>query len=103
MRAPTAFRAAALAAVALVAAAAALALSGRGSRTTSTLPPPAGPWYTVLAAPYTPKPGKRSACNVVITRATEPISHHIAPGSVLRLDAPRAKPVAKTGNERKGQ
>jgi hypothetical protein len=32
-------------------------------------------------------------CNVVITRSSEPISHNIATGSVLRIDPPRAKQV----------
>jgi len=82
MRTPIAFRAAALAAVALVAAAVALALSGRGSGKKSDLPPPAGPWYTVLAAPYAPKAGKRSACNVVITRNTRGVAHPILPCGV---------------------
>ena len=36
---------------------------------------------------------KNVSCNVVITRAGEPISNLIAPGSVLRIDAPRAKPA----------
>jgi hypothetical protein len=93
MRGSIALRAAGLAAVALVAAATALALSGRGSRPTSTLPPPAGPWYTVLAAPYTPKPGKRSACNVVITRSTLGVAHPILPCGVKIYVEYRGKQV----------
>ena len=37
---------------------------------------------------------KNIFCSVVITRDGEPITHTIAPGSVLRIDAPRAKPAA---------
>ena len=37
---------------------------------------------------------KNIFCQVVITRDGEPITHTIAPGSVLRIDAPRAKPAA---------
>jgi hypothetical protein len=79
MRTPVAFRAAALAAVALVAAAGALAFRGSHSKTKSDLPPGAGPWHSVLAAPYTPKPGKRGACNVVITKDTVGVAHPILP------------------------
>ncbi len=82
MRHGIAFRAAALAAVALVAAAAALAVTRRHRSGDSGLPPPAGPWYTVLAAPYSPKLGKRSACNVVITRSTPGVAHPILPCGV---------------------
>ncbi len=37
---------------------------------------------------------KTIACSVTITQAGEPIPHVIATGSMLRIDAPRAKPAA---------
>ncbi len=37
---------------------------------------------------------KNLFCSVVITQAGEPITHLIATGSVLRVDAPKAKPAA---------
>lgn len=37
---------------------------------------------------------KNLACNVVVTQHGEPISHTIAPGGILRIDAPRGKQVA---------
>lgn len=37
---------------------------------------------------------KNVFCNVVINRGAEPISHVIAGGSTLRIDAPRGKPTA---------
>jgi hypothetical protein len=39
---------------------------------------------------------KNISCKVVVTQAAEPITQVIAPGSVLRIDAPRAKEVAAT-------
>ena len=39
---------------------------------------------------------KNVFCNVVITQSGEPISHTIAPGSVLRIDPPRASAVASS-------
>lgn len=39
---------------------------------------------------------KNVFCNVVIMQSGEPISHTIAPGSVLRIDAPRAGAVASS-------
>ena len=35
---------------------------------------------------------KNIFCNVVITKNGEPMSHLIAQGTVLRIDAPKAKP-----------
>jgi hypothetical protein len=37
---------------------------------------------------------KNIFCNVVVTESGEPISHNLAPGAMLRIDAPKAKPVA---------
>jgi rare lipoprotein A (peptidoglycan hydrolase) len=79
MRPPIAYRAAALAAVALVAAAGALAVRGGGKSKTSTLPPGAGPWYSVLAAPYQPKAGKRGLCGVRIGPKTIGVAHPTLP------------------------
>jgi len=44
---------------------------------------------------------KNLFCNVVVTRDGEPISHNIATGSVLRVDAAKAKPaaIAKASDE----
>ncbi len=39
---------------------------------------------------------KNVFCNVVVTESGEPISHNLAAGSVVRVDAPRVKPVAAT-------
>jgi hypothetical protein len=36
---------------------------------------------------------KNVSCKVVITQSAEPIAHLIAPGSVLRVDAPKAKQI----------
>ena len=36
---------------------------------------------------------KNVFCNIVITQSEESISHNIATGSVVRIDAPRAKKV----------
>jgi hypothetical protein len=35
-------------------------------------------------------------CKVVVTQAEEPITHLIAQGSMLRIDAPKAKPATAT-------
>lgn len=78
----TALRAAALAAITLLAATVALALSHRGGeRATSDLPRPAGPWYPVLAAPYTPAK-KRGACGVLITATAKGVAHPVLPCGV---------------------
>ncbi|MDP3070580.1 MAG: PPC domain-containing protein [Opitutaceae bacterium] len=37
---------------------------------------------------------KTLACSVTLTQAGEPIPHVLAPGSMLRIDPPRAKPAA---------
>ncbi len=37
---------------------------------------------------------KTIACSVTITQSGEPIAHVLAPGSMLRIDPPRAKPTA---------
>jgi rare lipoprotein A (peptidoglycan hydrolase) len=75
-------RAAALAAVALVAIAVALALSYR-SQHTSNLPPPAGDWYTALAAPYTLSKGRtKSACGVAIDTKAVGVAHPVLPCGV---------------------
>jgi 3D (Asp-Asp-Asp) domain-containing protein len=75
-------RAAALAAVALVAIAAAIALSLR-SHPKSSLPTPAGTWYTALAAPYAPSKGRtKSACGVTIQAKTVGVAHPVLPCGV---------------------
>ncbi|MBI5766418.1 MAG: PPC domain-containing protein [Verrucomicrobia bacterium] len=40
---------------------------------------------------------KNVSCNVVVTETGEPVSHTLAPGSVLRIDAPKTKAVAAAG------
>lgn len=79
---PTSFRVVGLLGVAVVAIAVALALT----RTThhSTLPQPAGRWYTALAAPYLPSSGKptRSACGVLIGPKTKGVAHPTLPCGV---------------------
>ncbi len=77
----TALRAAALAAVTLLAATIALAVTHRGGGSTEKLPRPAGPWYEVLAAPYTPT-RKRSACGVVIDASARGVAHPVLPCGV---------------------
>jgi rare lipoprotein A (peptidoglycan hydrolase) len=75
-------RAAALAAVALVAIAAALAFSLR-SHPKSSLPTPAGDWYTALAAPYAPSKGHtKSACGVTIDAKAVGVAHPVLPCGV---------------------
>jgi rare lipoprotein A (peptidoglycan hydrolase) len=73
-------RASALAAVALVAIAFVLAHEHKAKQ---TLPPAAGPWYTALAAPYTPSSRQRkSACGVRIGTATVGVAHPVLPCGV---------------------
>ena len=74
-------RAAILAAVALVAVAIVFAVHRHSS--TATLPVAAGPWYTALAAPYTPSKGRtKSACGVAIGTKTIGVSHELLPCGV---------------------
>ena len=74
-------RAAILAAVALVAVAIVFAIHRHSS--TATLPVAAGPWYTALAAPYTPsKERTKSACGVTIGTKTIGVSHELLPCGV---------------------
>lgn len=74
-------RAAILAAVALVAVAIVFAIHRHSS--TATLPVAAGPWYTALAAPYTPSKGRtKSACGVTIGTKTIGVSHELLPCGV---------------------
>jgi rare lipoprotein A (peptidoglycan hydrolase) len=70
-------RAAALAGVALLGIAIALAVS-QGSGDKEQLPPPAGQWYSALAAPYTPKSNK-SACGVRLGPKTAGVAHPVLP------------------------
>jgi rare lipoprotein A (peptidoglycan hydrolase) len=80
--ASTGLRAAALAGVALVALAVALAISHHHAKK-AALPPPAGNWYTVLAAPYTPSAApKKSACGVEIGADTVGVAHPVLPCGV---------------------
>jgi rare lipoprotein A (peptidoglycan hydrolase) len=72
-------RAAGLAGVALVALAVALAVAHRHHHARA-LPPPAGTWYTALAAPYTPSSTtKKSACGVDIGPDTAGVAHPVLP------------------------
>ena len=74
-------RAAILAAIALVAVAIVFAIHRHSS--TATLPVAAGPWYTALAAPYTPSKGRtKSACGVAIGTKTIGVSHELLPCGV---------------------
>jgi rare lipoprotein A (peptidoglycan hydrolase) len=74
-------RVAVLAGVAVLAAAAALAAVHRTHR--ASLPPPAGPWYSALAAPYTPAAKQaKSACGVVIRPKTAGVAHPVLPCGV---------------------
>ncbi|HVA31265.1 MAG TPA: RlpA-like double-psi beta-barrel domain-containing protein [Gaiellaceae bacterium] len=74
-------RAAALAAVALIAIAVALAVHGGKGK--SKLPAAAGPWYTALAAAYTPSAKERtSACGVTIATDTIGVAHPVLPCGV---------------------
>jgi rare lipoprotein A (peptidoglycan hydrolase) len=71
-------RAAGLAGVALVAVAIALALARTHHH--SSLPTPAGTWYTALAAPYTrASSSRKSACGVVIRPKTVGVAHPTLP------------------------
>jgi rare lipoprotein A (peptidoglycan hydrolase) len=76
-------RAAALAGVALLGIAIALAASHRSNHPAENLPPPAGQWYTALAAPYTSSAEpKKSACGVVINAKTRGVAHPVLPCGV---------------------
>jgi hypothetical protein len=72
-------RAVVLAGVALVAIAIALEIA-HSSNENESLPKPAGQWYSVLAAPYSPseKPTK-GACGVTIGPATQGVAHAVLP------------------------
>ncbi|HWX09806.1 MAG TPA: hypothetical protein VNY33_07500 [Gaiellaceae bacterium] len=89
-------RAALLAAVALVAIAVALAVE-RTSQHTSTLPAPAGNWYTALAAPYIPaaKGAKqqKSPCGVVIETSTIGVGNQALPCGIKIYVEYRGKQV----------
>jgi rare lipoprotein A (peptidoglycan hydrolase) len=75
-------RAAALGAVAVVAIAVALALT-HNSHKSSDIPPPAGGWYSALAAPYAPSKGtSKSACGVSIGARTVGVAHPVLPCGV---------------------
>jgi hypothetical protein len=53
--------------------------------------------FEIVATDKTPLGvAKNISCKVVIKQAGEPITHLIAPGSVMRFDAPKAKPAATT-------
>jgi rare lipoprotein A (peptidoglycan hydrolase) len=72
-------RAAALAGIALVGIAIAIAVS-QHSKHETTLPAPAGQWYSALAAPYSPsKQRKKSACGVTIGPETAGVAHPVLP------------------------
>ena len=72
-------RAVLLAGAALIGVAIALAVS-HGRHHASSLPTPAGQWYSALAAPYTPtKRAKRSACGVLIGPTTAGVAHPVLP------------------------
>jgi 3D (Asp-Asp-Asp) domain-containing protein len=76
-------RAAALAGVALLGIALALAISHRSDRHADALPPPAGQWYTALAAPYTSSTTpKKGACGVTIRATTRGVAHPVLPCGV---------------------
>jgi rare lipoprotein A (peptidoglycan hydrolase) len=75
-------RAAALAGVALLGIAIALAVAHR-THDKSSLPAPAGQWYTALAAPYTPSAKtKTGACGVAIGPKTAGVAHPQLPCGV---------------------
>lgn len=85
-------RAAILAAVALVAVAIVFAIHRHSN--TATLPVAAGPWYTALAAPYTPSKGRtKSACGVAIGPKTIGVSHELLPCGVKLYVEYRGKQV----------
>jgi hypothetical protein len=67
-----------VAGVAVLGTAVALALSHHRHHAAS-LPPPVGPWYSALAAPYTPSRPRKSACGVVIGRRTAGVTHPVLP------------------------
>jgi rare lipoprotein A len=75
-------RAAALAGVAVVAVAIALAVQHRHHSSSAAPPAGAGPWYSALAAPYTPSAAKKSACGVTITDTTSGVAHPVLPCGV---------------------
>ena len=81
MRAFAGLRASMLAGVALLGVAIALAVAHR-THDTNSLPPPAGQWYTALAAPYTPSKPKKGACGVVIGPTTPGVAHPVLPCGV---------------------
>src|SRR5512146_3407985 len=82
----TALRLAALAAVTLVAVVIALALTrgdGSDKKGRPALPPPGGPWYKALAAPYLPtKKPQKGACGVLIGTKTKGVAHPVLPCGV---------------------
>lgn len=79
-------RAAVLAGIALLGVAIALAVAHHDGHKTS-LPTPAGQWYTALAAPYTPSKPQKGACGVVIGPGTEGVAHPVLPcGTKLYIE-----------------
>jgi rare lipoprotein A (peptidoglycan hydrolase) len=72
-------RASVLAGIALLGVAIALAIS-HNHKHSSGLPAPAGPWYSALAAPYTPSTThQKTACGVVIDPTTAGVAHPVLP------------------------
>jgi hypothetical protein len=71
-------RIASLAAVAVLAVAIALYVSHR--KGTSSLPPGAGPWHTVLAGAYSPP--RKTNCGVVVGAHTVGVGHPVLPCGV---------------------
>jgi rare lipoprotein A (peptidoglycan hydrolase) len=75
-------RSALLAGVALIALAIALAVEHHDKHK-SSLPQPAGQWYTALAAPYTPSAQtKKGACGIRIGPSTAGVAHPQLPCGV---------------------
>ena len=79
-------RTVALGGVALLAAVGALALGpgeSDGSERRRALPPPAGTWYTALAAPYgTTTARRRTVCGQQLSRETLGVAHPVLPCGV---------------------
>jgi rare lipoprotein A len=70
----------ALAGVALLGAVVALAVVSGRSEGSTTLPQPAGTWYTALAGERAPGGyGKKTACGEVLRPSTEGVSHPVLP------------------------
>jgi hypothetical protein len=73
-----------LAALALIAAVIALAVVRDGSHSANgTLPTPAGPWYSALAAPAAlPSKPRRTACGNALNAKTLGVAHPVLPCNV---------------------